>query len=231
MSSLLSSVLIQLLLMILCSSSIRAATIIVDDANNPEEGDNDEFFVVTESVSVGIILDDTTGMEFSDNDYSGCVMIDVTDLSYVTYNGIVYVAFGTELNEKGNLDSFTLESFTVTSGGVTYYDLDEISDNSVVYNEVNDDPLTTPNNDNVEFNNGGADTDTAILIPVSSFEGLTQQDTLEFCYDYDGLTPGRSNNELVTGTDGTIFTFPLPEPSSTTLLGISVIGFLLKRKR
>ncbi len=217
--------------MILCSSSIRAATIIVDDANNPEEGDNDEFFVVTESVDVGITFDDTMPIEFSDNDYSGCIMIDVVDLNYVTYNNEVYVAFGTELNEKGNLSSFSLESFTVSSAGVTYYDLDAVNDNSVVYNEVNDDPLTPQNNDGVEFNNGGDDLDTAILIPVSSFEGLTQQDTLEFCYDYDGLTPGRNNNELVTGTDGTIFTFPFPEPSSTTLLGISVIGFLLKRKR
>jgi len=192
-------------------------TIVVSDGNNPANGANGEIFAVTEAFApVGAV---------SQNSTSGTLTTTFGSLGGATINGEVFVAFGVDVSLPGNTTAFSLQSFSITSGSTTFYELDP---NDVIeFNEIADDPFTTIADDDVEFNGGGGDIDASIFIPLNSFNGLTLDSMVNINYDFS--IPGNNPNFNFLGvTDGTIV---IPEPSTVCLLLLSFSTLLTRRAR
>jgi hypothetical protein len=211
-----------MLSLVLAMFKAEAATVLTIEtgANNPLEvasGGQEAIFLVTEGPSVG------DGLYRYFRRCWRSQHMTTSDLNFTTVNGIVYVEFVINVNEPGNTAgaTFDLESFEVSSGGVSLWNLDANVDYTIQVNAV----------DGVAFNNGGNDTDLAIYVPVSALN-FNDGDAITIELTTSGLHNGGNPDVFaIGGGDGTLYTFPIPEPTTSACLLLGFAFLSLRRTR
>ena len=195
---------------------------------------------VTDVVIFDVDGDDVmamSGATFSNGIGTPPVPLQFSDIPVTSSGGVDYFRFFLRFNEPGSpsTESAFVDQFELSVGATTYFRLFETSagagDGSL--------PLDTPmgTTDDVEFGDigpGNNQSDGYIDVPLSTFVGLTSDDTLKISATFSGISAG---NDFIAIGDGTVGSFlptgtpvAVPEPSAFAFLGLlGVVGLAISR--